>query len=116
MFDRERAFAFGGLAKRRRTRGLSPGAAHVDGAENRGAEVTGAGRGQHGAAVARVEHHVMDDVAEEMRPVEAPGAARRIAMIDERALASADQQDYSCAAKTANRIGPRTPRRAPPDS
>ena len=48
--------------------------------------------GEQGPPVARVEHEMMDDMAQEMRPVGVPVLPRRIAAIDPRALARGDQQ------------------------
>ena len=62
-------------------------------AEDGGAQMAGAGGGQQGFAVARVQHQMVDDMAQEMRPVGAPGLAGGVAMIDPGALAGGDQDE-----------------------
>ena len=57
-----------------------------------GPEVPGARRGEQRPAVARIEHGMVDDVAEELRPRELPAAARRIARQRPQALAGRDQE------------------------
>jgi hypothetical protein len=79
------------LVERRRPRRFLPGAAEVGRAEHRRAEVPGLGRGQQRAAVARVEHQVVDDVAEEVRSVDAPGCAGAVAVQQPGALARGHQ-------------------------
>ena len=58
-----------------------------------GPEVPGLGRRQQRLAVARVEHDMVDDVAEEMRAVGAPGLALRVAVEEPGALARRDEHD-----------------------
>ena len=81
----------GALAKAGGLRGFLPGAAEIRGAEHGRAEVAGLGRRQQRAPVARVEHQMIDDVAEKVRPVGAPGLALRIAVKQPRALARGDE-------------------------
>jgi hypothetical protein len=54
--------------------------------------MSGLGREQQRAAVARVEHEVVDDRAQEMRSVDLPGLARGVAAIDESAFARSDEK------------------------
>lgn len=82
------------LRKRRRLLRLHPAAAEVVGAEDRRPQVSRARRGEQRAPVARIEHQVMDDVAEEMRAVHAPGPPRRIAPEQPCSLARRDEHDH----------------------
>ena len=68
------------LGKGRRLARLFPGGTQVGGAEHRRAEVASLRRRQQGAAVARVELHVADGVAQEVRAVDRPGTALRVAV------------------------------------
>ena len=90
--------AAGGAVRRlgegRRALGFFPAAAEIGGAENRGAEMAGLRRRQQGAAVAGIEDHVIDDMAEEMRPVGAPGLACGVAVIKPGALARCDHHQH----------------------
>jgi len=54
--------------------------------------MSGLRRREQRAPVARIEHHVIEDVAEEMRPVEAKAAPRAIAVEKPRALSRCHQQ------------------------
>ncbi len=80
------------LREGRRLLGFRPVLSEIGGAEQGRAQMPGRGRGQQRAAVARVEHQMIDDVAQEMRPVRLPFPARGIALEDPCALARGDQQ------------------------
>src|SRR5581483_2877140 len=54
-------------------------------------EMPRAGGGQHRAPVARIEHDMVDDMSEEVGTIDPPRSSRRIAIVDERALAGADE-------------------------
>ena len=82
-----------GLGEGGRPRRLLPVATEIVGAEHRRPEVAGLRRRQQRAPVARVEHEMADDVAEEVRPVGPPCPSRGIAVIEPGALARGDQQD-----------------------
>ena len=79
------------LRERGRLLRFLPGPAEVGGPEDRRSEVPGLRGGEQRAAVARIEHQVVNDVTEEVRAVGAPAAARRIAVEDPCALARGDQ-------------------------
>jgi hypothetical protein len=94
MIHRFARLAFGRLGKGRRLLRFLPAPAPIGRAIDRGAEVTRLRSHEHGEAVARVEHQVVDHTAEEVRPVEPPLPARRIRAVQECALASPDQQQH----------------------
>jgi hypothetical protein len=81
VIDRAAFRALGRLRERGRPCGFLPGASKVGGTEHGRAEVPGLGRRQERAPVARIEHQMIDDVAEEMRPIGAPGLSGRIAVV-----------------------------------
>ena len=64
------------LRERGRLLSFLPRPAEVGGSEDGGAEVSGLGGGEQRAAVARIEHDVMNDVAKQVRAVGAPASAR----------------------------------------
>jgi len=80
------------LGERRRLRRLLPRLAGVERAEHGRAEVAGARGGQHDLCVAGIGNRVMDDVTEELRSGELPGAARQIARERPESLAGRDEQ------------------------
>ena len=83
--------AFRRLGESGRPRGFLPGVAEIRGAKDGRAEMAGLHRRQQRASVARVEHEVINDLAEKVRPVDAPFLAIRVAMKQPRALARGDQ-------------------------
>jgi hypothetical protein len=56
--------------------------------------VTGLRRRQQRAPVARIEHEVIDDLAEKVRSVDAPGFSLLVAVKQPRALARGDQHHH----------------------
>lgn len=68
MLDGQCALAQLRLGKSRRLFRLLPGAAHVARAEDRWPEMPRFRCHQHGLAIARIEHYMMNYVAEEVRP------------------------------------------------
>ncbi len=64
--------------------------------------------GAHGAeqrlAVARVEHEMVDDMAEKMGPCERPASARAIRLHEEGALARSDEQRHRSGAPVVHRL------------
>jgi hypothetical protein len=96
VWSTERRQAVRRLGEGRRLARLLPGAAQVGGAEDRRPEVAGLRRGQQGAAVARVEHQVADGVAQEVRAVDRPGTALRVAVEQPGALARGNHQHWRC--------------------
>src|SRR6185503_18821328 len=96
------------LRKGRRARGFLPRASEVDRAEYGWAQVTGSSGGEQSAAVARIEHHVVYDMTEEVRTLGAPGPACPIAAINPCALARRDQyQSLACRTLFCARLGAR---------
>ena len=59
-------------------RRFAPGPSYIGGAEDRGPEMTGAGRDEEGRTVTRVEDRVLDDVAQEHRPARRPRRANPV--------------------------------------
>ena len=78
VIDGAPVFALGRLGKRGWFAGFLPGAAEICGTKYGGAEVAGFSRCQKCSSVARIEHEVIDDVAEKVRPVDSLGFACRI--------------------------------------
>jgi len=76
-----------------RPRRFLPAAAEVRGAKDRRPEVAGLRRREKGLSVARVEHHVADDVPEEVRSVGSPGLPAGGTVVQPRALASGDEDE-----------------------
>ena len=85
--DRACLLVIGDLNKRRRLRGLLPATAQIGGTKDRRAEMAGFCRCQQRSPGTRIEHHVVDDMAEKVRSIGAPGFARRIAVIEPSAFA-----------------------------
>src|SRR4029079_2132124 len=80
------------FAERGRLLGFVPAAAAVRGAKNRRPELAGGGPGKHRLAVARVGDAVVHDMAKELRPGDAPAAARGVAVQLPQALARRAEQ------------------------
>lgn len=80
---------------------LFPLLAEIGRAEHRRAEMAGRRGREKRLAVARVEHDVMDDVAEEMRPVRNPFPARAVAAKKPCAFARRDKCDHALASGLA---------------
>jgi hypothetical protein len=89
--DDEAGLAGGRLRERRRTGRLLPGAPAIGGAEHRRTEMPGARGDEERPPVARIEHRVVHDVAEEVRRREPPGPPAGVGREDEQALARADE-------------------------
>src|SRR6185436_1108903 len=81
----------GGFRERGWGGGFLPRSAEVLGAEDRGAQMARAHRREQRAPVARVEHGVIDDVAEEMRALHRPFLAPAVGLEQEETLAGADE-------------------------
>src|SRR5436190_19262448 len=81
----------GGLRERGWRGGFLPRSAEVLGPEDGGPQMSRAHRREQRAPVARVEHGVIDDVAEEMRPLHRPFAAPAVGLEQEKTLAGADE-------------------------
>ena len=96
VLDDEAGLAGGRLRERRRPRRFLPGPPAIGGAEHGRAEMPGARGDEQRPPVARVEHRVLDDVAEEVRRREPPGLAARIA---------GEQEHASCACRRAPASG-----------
>ena len=92
VIDAAAFLAFRGLGECRRPLRFGPAAAAIGRAEHCRTEMTGLGRGQQSASVARIEHQLTEHMPEKMRPVDAPASARRIAVKHPGALARGDQQ------------------------
>jgi len=69
----------GDLGERRRLRSLLPATAQIGGTKDGWSKMASFRRCWQRAPVTRIEHHVVDDVAEKVRPIGAPGfcATRR---------------------------------------
>lgn len=78
-----------------RPRRFSPAPAQIARAENGRAKMASLGRRQQSPPIARIEHEMADDMAEEMRPVGAPTPPRAITAIDPRALARGDPDRHA---------------------
>ena len=79
-----------GAGERRRFYGFLPALPEVRRAEDGRPEVAGLRRREQGASIARVKHHVVDDVAEKMRSVGSPVLALINAAIEPCPLAGGD--------------------------
>ena len=97
----DHAAAAGGEGRRRCRLGPVPAA--VGRAEDRRAQVPGAGSGKHRPGVAGVGHGVVDDVPEEMRAGQRPVSARRVALQPPQALAGGDVQRHRRGGRRAGR-------------
>src|SRR5579859_2829762 len=84
-------FTFVCLPENGRLLRLGPRSAIIARAQYSRPEMTGLCGHQHRALAAGIRHQVIDDVAEVVRPLEAPFLARRVASIEECALARSDQ-------------------------
>ena len=94
MFHREAFLAGSSLRKRGRALGFLPRAAEVGRAEYGRPEMARANGAEQRLAVARVEHEMVDDVAEKMRPCERPAPARAVRLHEKHALAGSDEQGH----------------------
>ena len=95
MLDGPAVLSFARLAERWRARRFLPRSAKIGRPKDRWAEVTGACGRKHRPAIARIQHHVMDDLPKEMRPVGSPIPAGLVAMIEPGALARGDKQQIA---------------------
>src|SRR6185503_16031151 len=84
----------GGLRERGRALRFLPRAAGVGRAEYRRPEMARARGAQERLAVARVEHQMVDDLAEKVGPCERPAAARTVRADEKRALARSNEQRH----------------------
>src|SRR5450631_86256 len=89
------ALTLGGLAKCGRGLRLGPRVSEVLRAVGRRPEMARAHRGQERSAVARIEHRVVHDLAEEMRAFDRPRAPIGARREDEETLAGSDQDKDS---------------------
>ena len=71
------AVGVAGLLEHGRTLCLGPGATRIERAKHRRTEMTGLRCHQQRAAIARIQHQMIDDIAQEVRPVDTP--VRRVA-------------------------------------
>src|SRR6266849_4569925 len=94
VFHREALLARSGLRERRRALRFLPRAAEVGRTEHGRPEMTGAHGAEQRLAVARVEHEMVDDMAEKMGPCECPAPARAVRLHEEGALARSDEQRH----------------------
>ena len=92
VIDAAAFLAFRGLGECRRPLRFGPAAAAIGRAEHCRTEMTGLGRGQQSASVARIEHQMTDHMSEKMRSGDAPASARRVTVKQPGALARGDQQ------------------------
>ena len=97
--------SIGGFDEGRGKHGFLPVAAEIGGTKNGGPQVTGFCRCQQRSPVTRVEHQMINDVTEKVWSVSSPGLARRVAVIQPRALASGDEYNHT-ARNVAERGGP----------
>src|SRR5713101_2942226 len=104
VLHREPLLAESGLRERRRALGFLPRAAEVGRAEYGRPEMACAHRAEQRFAVARVEHQVVDDVAEKMGSCERPAPARAVRADEERALARSDEQRHRSRSRTRGRL------------
>ena len=82
-----------GLRERGRGARLAPAAALVLGTKDRRAEVPGLHRGEQRAAVARIEHRMVDGLAQEVGTFDAPVPRALAGREDEEALAGACEDE-----------------------
>src|SRR5258708_4092648 len=100
VFHREALLAGSGLRERGRALRFLPHAAEVGRAEYSRPEMTGAHGAEQRFAVARVEHEMVDDMAEKMGPCERPAPARAVRLHEEHALARSDEQGHRSRSRT----------------
>ncbi len=94
VIDHAALLALRRLGESGRLGGFLPGAAEIRGAKHGRTEVAGLRRRQQRAPVARVEHEMIDDVAEKVRSVGAPGFSLLVAVKHPRALARGDEHQH----------------------
>ena len=78
-----------------------PAAAEIGGAEDGRAQMSGLRRRKQRAAIARIEHQMIDDVAEEMWTIDPPILPGRIAMIEPGAFARGDHDRHPACRRLA---------------
>src|SRR6266705_1296568 len=100
VLDREALLAGSRLRERRRALGLLPRAAEVGRAEYRRPEMARPHGAEQRLAVTRIEHEMVDDVAEKMGPCEGPAPARAVRLHEEHALARSDEQGHGSRSRT----------------
>src|SRR6266849_3020396 len=104
VLDREAFLARSGLRERRRALRFLPGAARVGGTEDGRSEVARAHGAEQRLPVARVEHHMVDDLPEKVGTCERPAAARAVRADEKRALARSDEQRHRSRSRTRGRL------------
>jgi len=104
--DRACLLAVGGLAERGRRGRFTPAAAAVGRAHHRRSQVSGPGRDQQHARLARILHDVVNDVTQELRAGELPAAATLVRAQREQALARADPECICHAGKHPRGLAP----------
>src|SRR2546422_1858606 len=88
MIDYETFLPLRNLGERRRRLSFLPALAEIGGPEDSGTKVAGARRREQRSPISRVEHEMVHDVAEELRPGQFPGTPRAVALQDERPLSA----------------------------
>src|SRR5689334_10445834 len=91
MIDDATLGAFGYLRKGRRPRRLFPAVPEIGGTEDGRAEVTCLGGRQKGTRMARVGDDMINDMAEEVRPIYPPSSSRGIGMKQPRSFPRSDE-------------------------
>src|ERR1041385_1260993 len=104
MLDRKSLLTGSRLRERGRALRFLPAAAEVGRAEYGRPEMARAHGAEQRPAIAGVEHEMVDDVAEEMRPCERPALARAVRLHEEHALARSDEQRNRPRSRTRGRL------------
>jgi hypothetical protein len=93
MIDDATLLAFSGFRECGRTRCFFPGSSEIRRAKDRRTEVARLRCGEECPPIARIVHHVVDDVTEEVRTVDSESLSRAVGVEEPRTFSRRDEDD-----------------------